>query len=120
MAVEAFHSQTERGVRQELFAHFNLIAMTRLFTNRSNASLDAERPADGKPAMKANFSNGLATVARNLEALLLRHTAMVAETLSHVLSCINQARQRPRPGRSCERRSRKPRGKWARAKRAVA
>ena len=30
IAVDEFHGRTERGVRQELYAHFNLIAMTRL------------------------------------------------------------------------------------------
>ena len=37
-AVEEFHGRSERGVRQELCAHFNLIAMARLFTNRGDAA----------------------------------------------------------------------------------
>ena len=40
LAVEEFHGRSERGVRQELYAHFNLIAMARLFTNRGDAALD--------------------------------------------------------------------------------
>ncbi len=35
--VEAFHGQSERTVRQELYARFNLIAMMRLSSNRSEA-----------------------------------------------------------------------------------
>ena len=34
LEVDQFHGRSERLVKQELFAHFNLIAMTRLFTNR--------------------------------------------------------------------------------------
>ena len=33
MEVEDFHGQSERGVKQELYACFTLIAMTRLFAN---------------------------------------------------------------------------------------
>ena len=33
MGVDNFHGQSERGVKQELYAHFVLIALTRLFTN---------------------------------------------------------------------------------------
>ena len=38
LAVEEFHGRGERTVKQEVFAHFSLIAMTRLFTNRSEES----------------------------------------------------------------------------------
>lgn len=38
--VDKFHGRSERGVRQELCAHFNLIAMTCLFTNRGDGLLD--------------------------------------------------------------------------------
>ena len=38
LEVEQFHGQSERLVKQKLYAHFNLIAMGRLFTNR-DASL---------------------------------------------------------------------------------
>ena len=36
--------ETERGVRQELFAHFNLMAMTRIFTIHGDAMLNARKP----------------------------------------------------------------------------
>ncbi len=32
IAMDEFHGRTERGIRQELYAHFNLIAITRLFS----------------------------------------------------------------------------------------
>ena len=37
--VEDFHSQTERGVKQELFAHFALITLNRIFVNHAEDKL---------------------------------------------------------------------------------
>ena len=45
LEIDQFHGQRERLVKQELYAHFNLIAMARLFTNR-----DADRCQAGRPA----------------------------------------------------------------------
>ena len=44
LEVDQFHGRSERLVKQELFAHFNLIAMTRLFTNRDADVRQAGRP----------------------------------------------------------------------------
>ena len=55
LEVDQFHGRSERLVKQELFAHFNLIAMTRLFTNRDADVRQAGRPRAGKPAPQANF-----------------------------------------------------------------
>ena len=44
LEIEQFHGRSECLVKQELFAHFNLIAMTRLFTNRDAAGCQASRP----------------------------------------------------------------------------
>ena len=42
--IEDFHAKTERGVKQELFAHFVLITMNRLFANRADLDLNGEDP----------------------------------------------------------------------------
>ena len=44
--LENFHIRSERGVKQEIFAHFNLIAMTRLFTNFGDAMHNTQSPPD--------------------------------------------------------------------------
>ena len=44
--LEDFHSRSERGVKQEIFAHFNLIAMARLFTNFGDAMHNTQSPPD--------------------------------------------------------------------------
>ncbi len=111
LTVEEFHGQTERTVQQELFAHFSLIALARLFTNRSEESFRAD---PGKPAMQANFKSSLRTVARHLEGLFLEHAAMLGKTVERILAGIAACRQRP--NRSFPRLSRKPASKWRSSK----
>ena len=105
--VETFHGRSERGVRQELYAHFNLIAMTRLFTNRGDGVLDDAHEGD-LPKMRTNFSNALAMLAGSLEELILAQAASLADAVSRVADSVLAVRARLRPGRSFPRRSRKP------------
>ena len=112
LAVEEFHGRGERTVKQEVFAHCSLIALTRLFTNRSEESWRARPGAHGKPAMQANFKNGLAVVAQHLEGLLAQHAKVLCETVSSILEYMKNCRQRRCPGHSYPWRSRKPVGKW--------
>jgi hypothetical protein len=42
-AVEDFHAKNERGVKQELFAHFVLITMNRLFANRADTEINSHQ-----------------------------------------------------------------------------
>ncbi len=116
LEVDEFHGRTESLVKQELFAHFNLIAMTRSFTNHDAALCQATGPADGKPPPQANFKHSLAAVSRHLEALLLRHTEFVRETVTRIAECVGLGRRRPRPNRSYPRRSKQPAPKWSRRK----
>lgn len=112
MTIEDFHGQSERGVKQELFAHFNLMAMTRLFSNHSEQIIQAHRLDDGKPEIKTNFKNSLMIVARNIESLLLQQSIVLSATITHIVTSITACRQRLRPNKSYARRSRKPIGKW--------
>ena len=117
LQVERFHGQSERLVRQELSAHFSLIAMTRLFTNQSEAGFRSEA---GKQPQQANFRNGLRTVGRHLEGLLLTYATTLSETVSTILASIAGCRQRKRPNRSYPRVSHKPVNKWRSRKSAPA
>ena len=118
--LENFHSRSERGVKQEIFAHFNLIAMTRLFTNFGDAMHNSQSPPDPLPESQANFKAALFAVARNLEGLILRQAAMMHNAVHQVLACVETARQRLRPNRSWPRRSRKPLGKWQKGRDSAA
>ena len=109
--MEALHGQNERTVKQEVFAHFNLVAMTRPFTNRSEECLREAAGLHGTPAWQANFQNGLRTVARDLEGLL-RQTSLIRESARRILDSIGRYRQRRRPGSSYQ-----PANEWNRRKR---
>ena len=119
IAVDAFHGRSERGVRQELYAHFNLIAMTRLFTNNADGVLD-DAHDDDLPKRRTNFSNALAMLAGSLEELILAQAASLADAVSRVADSVLAVRARLRPGRSFPRRSKKPVGKWDRNRRQAA
>ncbi len=91
IAVDAFHGRSERGVRQELYAHFNLIAMTRLFTNRGDGVLDDAHEGD-LPKRRTNFSNALAMLAGSLEEMILGQAAALADAVSRVADSVLAAR----------------------------
>lgn len=93
LEIEQFHSGSERLVKQELFAHFNLLAMTPLLTNSDAAFCEAAAPGEG---------------------LLLRHSAYVSETLERICEWIGTGRRQRRPNRSYPRRSLRPASKWDR------
>lgn len=79
IGIEDFHGQSERGVKQELFAHFVLIALTRLFSNHGEDLLGAGRGTRDEAQMRVNFKNSLLTVARHLEGLFLQQAAAVRQ-----------------------------------------
>ena len=119
IAVEEFHGQTERGVRQELYAHFNLIAMTRLLSNRGDGLLEDLCKEDGK-RQTTNFRNALAMMAANLEELVLARAAALARIVAWMEERILAVRSRLRPGRSYPRQSMQPRDKWSQRESAAA
>lgn len=112
MGIEEFHGQTERGIKQELFAHFVLITLTRIFSNHTEQDLNSTPDTDDTPTVKANFKNALITVARNIEVLLLQQAELMSATVNRIVRSIFSCRQKIRPNRSYDRRSRKPIGKW--------
>jgi Transposase DDE domain len=114
--VEDFHGLTERGVKQELFAHFVLITFARIFANQTNDILMLNKTPKTLEKTKANLKNCLITVARNLEALFLEQVQRVKETISTIINLVATCRQKERANRSYVRRSHKPRKKWEKAK----
>ncbi len=84
LEVEQFHGRSERLVLQELWAHFNLIAMTRTFTNRDAALCATAQESPDQPLPQANFKHSLHTLARHLEALMLRHSQFLHSTLATI------------------------------------
>lgn len=120
--VEDFHGQSERGVKQELFAHFILITLSRVFSNQAEDDInqDGMTGKSHKSKFNINFKNCLTTVTRNLEKLFLQQTNLIKKTINSIMSAISVCRQRKRPGRTYDRVSRKPVGKWMPNKRKKA
>jgi len=125
--VEDFHSQTERGVKHEIYGHFLLTNIARLFETdaRKSASLDHEtndaqsvdekKPACTKNAdspFKINFKNCLAVVGRHLENLVLGPRQLISSWLHKAMRNVSKIKQRIRPNRSYPRISFKPRNRW--------
>ena len=117
LGIESFHGRSERTVKQELWAHFTLIAMARLFASRCERQFESRAGEAGRPPLRANFSHSLGAVQRELEGLLLQ-APQLRNTLNRVLEHAARGPQRERPGRSYPRRSRRPSKKWRKRKSA--
>ncbi len=124
--VEDFHSQTERGVKQEMYAHFLLINSARLFEQEAQKMLPPSSGLNDKSknkthywqsifsgvnGIKINFKNCLFTVGRHIQ-LLLFNTIQRQQWLPQIITSIARIRQKVRPNRSYPRQSFKPRNKW--------
>ena len=73
-------------MKQEVYAHFTLVALSRLFATECERELAAVAAQPGRPPQRANFNHSLGTVARELEGLFLNHAALLRETLDRVLA----------------------------------
>lgn len=121
--VEDFHSKKSRGIKQELFAHFVLITVNRLFANHMDEFINEEGQGPSKGSAEktqVNFKNVLITLARHLEGLFIQQLNLVHITIQNVFKSIALCKQKTRPNRSYARVSMKPIGKWRPPKEARA
>lgn len=125
--IEDFHARTERGVKQEIFAHFALITMNRIFANQADSDLNLSGGAANQnesdlllsaspsrqplPRFKINFKSCIQVFTRSIEELVLLNTQMKAAIERAFLFVIGR-RQKERPGRSYQRKSMSPETKW--------
>lgn len=111
--VEDFHSQTERGVKQELFAHFVLITFSRIFADKIEDGFMEKQNTFVQRKINVNMKNCLLTLARNLEGLFIQQAKIIKKTVNSIISSISTCRQKQRPTRSYKRISRKPKLGWS-------
>jgi len=118
--IEDFHAKTERGVKQEIFAHFVLVTLNRLFANQADVELNPDgiftgdsstSPAPFSPDRQTNFKNCIHVLDRGLEELLLLQQ-QVRAVVQRLFRSIRTKHQRVRPHRSFIRRSMRPETKW--------
>ena len=117
--VEDFHAKSERGVKQELYAHFVLITLGRLFSNKAEMDLfDEDQPSKviGNEAhqCRVNFKSCLQTLLFPMEELFFVTSHHLKKTILSVQETITRNRYKNRNGRAYPRRSFKPLGKWTR------
>lgn len=121
--VEDFHSRTERGVKQELFAHFLLITLNRLFANSADIELNPDwepssGSAPGSSDLQTNFKNCTHVVDRSLESIFLSH-GQIRTVFPPLLLTIYRRHHRKRPHRSFVRKSMRPVAKWRLSKEKI-
>lgn len=122
--IEDFHAKSERGVKQEIFAHYVLITMNRLFANQADLDLndgqllippfsssDNGKLVTNNDRIQTNFKNCVHVFHKHLEELLL-FTNKIRTTIQRAHELIISCRQRVRPGRSFPRKSLKPVPRW--------
>lgn len=112
IGVEEFHSQSERGVKQELYAHFVLVTLSRIFANHSEDGLNQSESLKESKKIQVNMKNCLVTLARHLEGLFVQQAALVKRTINSIMNSITACQQKCRPNRSYDRQTRKPVKKW--------
>lgn len=123
--VEDFHSQTERGVKQELYAHLLLINIGRFFEFDADNTLSKTKSDyatkisghwqaifNGGKKLKINFKNCLLVVNRHLYNLVLAGCDSIKTWVPKAISSIASVYQKIRPNRHYPRISHKPRNKW--------
>jgi len=121
---EDFHSRSERGVLQEVFAHFALITLSRILANQAEGDLNGfallspsseqNAPASRPFAvpLKVNFKHCLANVSQHLEELLYAASNRITGIIDYMLVSIRAVNQKFRSGRKYIRISLKPARKW--------
>ena len=68
VTVEPFHACSERGVKQELYAHFVLMTWTRLFSNYSEQQFQPPSEPPSPRRFQVNFKHATTMFSSHLEA----------------------------------------------------
>ena len=121
--VDDFHGRSERTVKQELFAHFVLITMSRYCASASEhllaslLNLPSEKIAEDKSleteqAIQVNFKNTLTTVARHLEEILYAPSLYINQIMTDMVCSISRYYHKKREGRHYARESKQPASQW--------
>ena len=127
--VEDFHAKSERGVKQECYAHMLIINIARIFALNAENQLPKSKLTPPKKAdqrnsywknfikevkiFQINFKNCLLIIGRNLIKLLWSTELLRQGTIYNILvKNIARLRQKIRTGRHFVRQSRAPINKW--------
>lgn len=109
--LENFHSKTQRGVKQEIYAHFVLINIARFFEFECDKSNLLDNRNQEKK-YKFNFKNSLEVIKTYIEELLFTKITNFLKKIPLMLYCISRVKQKIRPHRKYSRISYQFRNKW--------
>ena len=116
--VDDFHGRSERTVKQELFAHFVLITMSRLCASASEhllaslLNLPVDEESETEQTIQVNFKNTLTTVARHLEEILYAPSLYINQVMTDMVCSISRYYHKKRKGRHYARESKQPAQQW--------
>lgn len=105
--VEAFHSKSERGLKQEVYAHFVLINLARFFERVTKIKYK-----NNDQDVKYNFKNCLNIIGREIQTIIYKSRMLITKTIVKITAHIAQVKQKIRPKRKYQRISHKPFNRW--------
>jgi len=118
--VEDFHAKSLRGIKQELFAHFCIITLSRILEHKAtldiNPKLDSNNYAFRKfsQTLKINFKNCILVISKAIEDIVfLKIPIFISSLLPKLMISISRLYHKIRPNRQNRRISHKPRTKWS-------
>ena len=119
--VEDFHSKHETGIKQELYAHFSLITMNRIFSNEIENTFkdNIDKLPIGKKVVQVNFKHQLYFFGEKLEELFLDTALRVKKAVDSMIDVCKAAYRRTRQNRVHERASKKPVKKWTKSHNSI-
>ena len=125
VGIENFHSKTERGIKQEIYAHVLLINLSRLLEYEAQKTMKPDNDNGCKnkidyikifnplSQIKINFKHCILVITRNLAIILLRSTIMIENRIKKIIRSVARVRQKIRPNRKYKRISQTPYSKWS-------
>lgn len=109
---EFIRAKSEIGVLQEIYANFTITTLSRIFQNESEEILQKNlqtTTTDGPHIeIKANFSNCLKSVQRQLSGLFSSSQNFLRKSVRSIMNFTSRSYQAARPNRSYERKSVRP------------
>lgn len=122
--VEQFHAKSERGVKQEVYAHFALITINRIVGHhadktRQNLQIQHSTELPITAPNRTNFKNTVCAFFRNMESLFLGGAVCCFEGILNWVKSSVRRFQKIRPGRTYPRKSMKPINKWQAATKKI-
>jgi len=125
--IEDFHAKSKRGIRQEVFAHFVLITLSRIFSNEVESQIPGNQSMDlplfsllgpnhantqTQPQLSnritINFKNAIHSFFRNLESFTIDRGTRLHQSIGKLFQEIRRQVQKLRPNRTYARVSHKP------------